>query len=73
MLVQFTGAAYSLDEIGDKVWHERGPVWVNPRMVSAVYDHTIMLPGYKINVMEDLEQIRAKIRAYRPGFLRRRE
>lgn len=47
-LIEFQGA--SRDDLGQ--YSERGAIWINPARVSAIYDHTILLDGHKIRVME---------------------
>jgi len=59
-LIEFRGAAR--DEIsGQTEYTDRGPVWVNPEHVSCVYDHTILIDGHKIRVMEPMEEIVSRI------------
>jgi len=55
-LIEFRGAAR--DELAGQVeYTDRGPVWVNPSRVSCVYDHTILIDGHKIRVMETTDEI----------------
>ena len=56
-LVQFHGASCD-DSTGERVYTDRGPVWVNPEYVTCAYDHTVMLPDSKIRVMESGEEIK---------------
>lgn len=51
--VQFMGAMEGSD--GD--YYERGPIWINPARITAFYDHTILVDGYKIRVMDTEEEI----------------
>lgn len=57
MFVEFHGAAK--DEDGG--YAERGPVWVNVDRISAWYDHTILISGNAIRVMESGDEIRRRI------------
>lgn len=55
-LIEFRGA--TRDELAGQVeYTDRGPVWVNPGRVSCVYDHTILIDGHKIRVMETTDEI----------------
>ena len=56
-LIEFQGA--SRDELGQ--YSERGAIWINPARVSAIYDHTILLDGHKIRVMETEPDIIKKL------------
>ena len=56
-LIEFQGA--SRDELGQ--YSERGAIWINPARVSAIYDHTILLDGHKIRVMETADEIIKKL------------
>ncbi len=60
-LVKFMGAAMTEDEHGERDYVERGPIWINPEMVAGVYDHTILISGHKIRVMESSPEIVARI------------
>ena len=57
ILIEFQGA--SRDELGQ--YSERGAIWINPAQVSAIYDHTILLDGHKIRVMETEPDIIKKL------------
>ena len=52
-LIEFQGA--SRDELGQ--YSERGAIWINPARITAFYDHTILVDGYKIRVMDTEEEI----------------
>lgn len=58
MMIKFQGAMK--DEGG---FVERGPVWINPARICAIYDHTILVDGYKIRIMETEEEAIKKIAA----------
>lgn len=55
-LIEFRGAARD-DLAGQIEYTGRGPVWINPCRISCVYDHTILIDGHKIRVMETAEEI----------------
>ena len=61
--VTFRGAEMAMpDEMNDKLRYiPRGDVMVNTVRIDACYDHTILIGGHKIRVMETLEEIRRKI------------
>lgn len=58
MMILFKGATKDGDD-----FTERGPVWINPARICAIYDHTILVDGYKIRVMETEEEAIKKITA----------
>jgi len=43
------------------VYTPRGAIAINPERIAGYYDHTIMIDGYKIRVMESYAQIALKI------------
>ena len=43
------------------VYTPRGEIAINPARIAGYYDHTIMIDGYKIRVMESYAQIALKI------------
>lgn len=51
--IQFMGAM----EGSNGQYYERGPIWINPARITAFYDHTILVDGYKIRVMDTEEEI----------------
>lgn len=59
--VRFMGASYTTDGDETKIYHPIGEVYVNPSLVSGFYDHTILISGCKIRVMEDLNEITEKL------------
>jgi len=61
VMVEFMGAAYA-EEDGEKVYRALNAVSVNPFNVSAFYDHTILLGGNKIRVMETYDEIKQKLK-----------
>lgn len=62
MLVRFTGAAVTQRDDGTREYTPREDIYINPELVAGVYSHTIMIPGNKIRVMEDLTEIRRRLR-----------
>ena len=56
MMIKFKGATKDGDD-----FTERGPVWINPARICAIYDHTILVDGYKIRVMETAKEAVDKI------------
>ena len=64
MFVSFMGAATDIDDDGRITEYiPRGEVVINVAQISAVYEHTIIIMGHKIRVMETLEEIKAKLKA----------
>jgi len=62
MFVTLMGAATDIDDDGKIIEYEpRGEVVINVAQIGAVYDHTIIIMGHKIRVMETLEEIKAKL------------
>ncbi len=60
-MVKFVGATMTLDDDGNREYTARGPIWINPAMVAAVYDHTILTGVHQIRVMEELPVIVARL------------
>jgi hypothetical protein len=62
MFIEFEGAAMDVDDMtGERDYAPRGKVCVNTDNIGAFYDHTLLLLGHKIRVMEDYEEIRNRI------------
>ena len=62
MFVTLMGAATDIDDEGKIIdYAPRGEVVINVAQIGAVYDHTIIIMGHKIRVMETLEEIRRKL------------
>lgn len=62
--VEFQGAAMDFDDEGklqDLV--PRSPIMINVREIEGFYDHTILINGRKLRVMETLTEIRKKVGA----------
>ena len=60
--VQFTGAYCSFDDEGEKQFSERDPIMINRSSIDAFYDHTIIVGGRTIRVMQTYDEIKAKLR-----------
>ena len=60
----FTGATYTLED-EEKIYHPGASVAINPDLVEGYYDHTILLGGHKIRVMETMDEIGAKLEGRR--------
>jgi hypothetical protein len=62
IFVEFTGASGSLDEDGMlKDYVPRDKITINVNRISGYYDHTILVEGRKIRVMDSYNQIALKI------------
>ena len=60
--IEFEGAMASVDEDTNKLeYTPRGPIWIQAGHIGAYYDHTILMFGNKIRVMETAAQIAVKI------------
>lgn len=60
--VEFMGAACDIDDAGNMVdFVPRGPIVLNVSAITGYYDHTVLVEGRKIRVMETCEQITRKI------------
>ncbi len=62
-LVKLMGAAVRQMDDGDWEYTEREPIWINPARVDMVYDHTVVVGGSKVRVMDRTDEIVAKIEA----------
>ena len=61
--VEFEGAMAETDEdTGKLVFFPRGSIHINVLQIGGFYDHTILLFGNKIRVMETEAQIYMKIK-----------
>lgn len=61
MFLSFQGAAVEYDDDGRLSYSPRGEVVVNVGRIGAYYDHTLLIEGYKIRVMDTVSQIGLKI------------
>ena len=61
--VTFQGAAVTFADDANElpVYKPRGEITLNPERIDAVYDHTIIIGGHKIRVMENYEEIKRKV------------
>jgi hypothetical protein len=60
--IEFEGATGTIDEETNQLtFFPRGPIWIQLDNIGAYYDHTILLFGNKIRVMETAAQIAVKI------------
>lgn len=57
VFVEFRGAIKDGDDYTD-----RGSIWINPALVAGFYDHTILIEGNKIRVMETTDEIIERFR-----------
>ena len=59
-LIEFRGA--TRDELAGQIdYTDRGSIWINPALVAGFYDHTILIEGNKIRVMETADGIRERL------------
>lgn len=64
--VEFLGAVCDIDDAGNMVdFVPRGSIVLNISTITGYYDHTVLVEGRKIRVMETCEQITRKIRGWR--------
>lgn len=61
MFLSFQGAAVEYDDDGRLSYLPRGEVVVNVGRIGAYYDHTLLIEGHKIRVMDTVSQIGLKI------------
>ena len=60
--VEFQGAVCDIDDAGNMVdFVPRGPIVLNISTITGYYDHTILIEGRKIRVMETCDEISRKI------------
>ena len=60
VFVEFDGAL--VDKFDDDlVYTPRGKISINPARIAGYYDHTILIDGYKVRVMETYAQIGLKL------------
>ena len=62
IFVEFQGAVMDVDDDGKIDYAPRGRIVVNISNIGAVYDHTIVIMGHKIRVMETLDEIVKKLK-----------
>ena len=61
VFVSFQGAVSDIDDDGAIDYSPRGEIVINVSQIAAFYDHTIVIMGRKIWVMETLDEIRRKL------------
>ena len=61
VFVEFEGATSEMEEDGRLTFSPRGKITIQLNNIGGYYDHTILLMGYKIRVMETYAQIAVKI------------
>ncbi len=59
--IKFTGAHMETEDNGRVTYSPWDVIVVNMEQIGAVYDHTIVIMGHKIRVMESLEEIIERI------------
>ena len=56
--IRLSGASAKLDEEGNFMGYEhRGEVVINVAQICAIYEHTVIVMGHKIRVMESVDEI----------------
>ena len=60
--IKFRGATMTIDDDGRVDYTPRDDVVINAAQICAFYDHTIIVMGHKIRVMETFEDIKARLR-----------
>lgn len=60
--IKFRGAIMTIDDDGRVDYTPRDDVVINVAQICAFYDHTIIVMGHKIRVMETFEDIKARLR-----------
>ena len=58
---RFKGARMTIEDDGAPQYEPWDDIVINVAQIGAFYDHTIMIMGHKIRVMETLEEIRKKV------------
>ena len=61
MMVEFRGARVEMNDEGEKEYEDRGPIWINAHAVAGFYEHTLLVNGHKIRVMEEIPEIQQKL------------
>lgn len=57
VFIKFTGAKCTYEDNGDRTLTPWSPIWINVEKICGFYDHTILVNGQKIRVMETEDQI----------------
>ena len=61
MWIELEGANTALDDSGAMVYTPRGKMIIQTENIGGYYDHTILMMGNKIRVMDTAEEITRKI------------
>jgi len=61
-MIRFTGANVTVSDDGEREYTPRGPIWLRCEAIIGYYEHTVLVGGLKIWVMETAEQIGEKVR-----------
>ena len=61
MLIEFRGAKVEMNDEGEKEYEDRGPIWINPNALAGFYEHTLLVNGHKVRVMEEIPEIQEKL------------
>lgn len=65
VMIRFRGARLAdVKENGDREFKFRENIWLRAEAIIGYYDHTVLVSGYKIWVMETAEEIGEKVREY---------
>lgn len=59
--ITLCGAMMDVDDDGNVTYSPRASIIINKDQVGAIYEHTVVIMGHKIRVMESLEEIGKKI------------
>jgi hypothetical protein len=59
--ITLRGALMEVDDDGNVTYSPRASIIVNRDQIGAIYEHTVVIMGHKIRVMESLEEIGKKI------------
>ena len=63
--IKLTRATCTYNDDGERVFTPRDAIWINPAMIGAIYEHTILINGQTVRVMESLDQILRALRSWR--------
>ena len=54
--IKFTGAKATYNDEGERKFEPREAIWINPQKICGFYEHTILVNGQQIRVMESIDQ-----------------
>jgi len=63
-MIKFTGASVTVGDNDEREYRARGPIWLRVEAIVGYYDHTVLVGGHKIRVMETAEQIGRMVREH---------